>query len=73
MEQKITLTLARADAETLLSSLRRRKERLCDIKQELCEPDEFEQEVAAYFEREDKVVERIITVLDSTLSTLPAA
>jgi DNA-directed RNA polymerase specialized sigma54-like protein len=45
MEQKITLTLARADAEGLVKSLRRRKQRLCDIKQEICEPeDDFELE-----------------------------
>ena len=68
MEQEITLTLARFDAEALIKSLRRRTERLCDIKQELCEPDEFERELAAYFEEENEVIERIITVLDSALS-----
>lgn len=72
MEQKITLSLARVDAEMLMKSLRRRTERLCDIKQELCEPDEFEREVAAYLEQENEVIERIIGVLDSALSALPA-
>jgi hypothetical protein len=72
MEQKITLSLARVDAEMLIKSLRRRTERLCDIKQELCEPDEFEQEVAAYLEQENEVIERIIGVLDKALSALPA-
>jgi hypothetical protein len=67
MEENITLTLNRVDAEMLVKSLRRRNERLCDIRKELCEPDEFEQELAAYFEQENKVIERIISDLHSAL------
>jgi hypothetical protein len=67
MEENITLTLNRVDAEMLVKSLQRRNERLCDIRKELCEPDEFEQELAAYFEQENKVIERIISDLHSAL------
>ncbi len=67
MEQSITLTLARVDAEMLVRSLQRRNERLCDIRQELCEPDEFEQELSAYIEQENELVERIIATLHSAL------
>jgi hypothetical protein len=73
MEQKITLTLARADAEGLVKSLRRRKQRLCDIKQEICEPeDDFELEELGYFEQEDEVVERILTALHVALESPPS-
>ena len=48
MEQKITLTLKRVDAEALIKCLQHRQERLCDIKREICpaetaEPFEHEQ------------------------------
>lgn len=71
MEQKITLTLNRADAEMLVTCLRRRGERLCHIRQELCEPDEFEREELAFFEQESEVVERVLRQLDSALETIP--
>jgi hypothetical protein len=64
MEHKITLALAHADVEGLVKSLQRRKQRLCDIKQEICEPeDDFEREELGYFEQEDEVVERVLTAL----------
>jgi hypothetical protein len=73
MEQKITLTLARADAEGLVKSLRHRKQRLCDIKQEICEPeDDFEREELGYFEQEDEVVERVLTALHVALESPPS-
>ena len=73
MEQKITLTLARSDAEGLVKSLRRRKQRLCDIKQEICEPeDDFEREELGYFEQEDEVVERVLTALHVALESPPS-
>lgn len=68
MEQTVVLTLARADAETLVECLRRRDERLCDIRREICEPEAFEREEMAYFEREHEVVERIMTALRATLN-----
>lgn len=72
MEQTIVLTLARGDAEALVDSLRRRSERLCDIKKELCEPEpgeEFDREESAYFEKENEVVERVLTALHAVLKT----
>lgn len=72
MEQTIVLTLARSDAEALVNSLRRRGERLCDIRKELCEPDaadNFEREELAYFDQENALVERILTDLDALLKT----
>ncbi|MBG0811710.1 hypothetical protein IY145_20365 [Methylosinus sp. H3A] len=74
MEPKIVLTLARSDAEALVVSLRRRFERLCDIRKELCEPDEFdelEREERAYFDAENALVERIIGVLAQALEEDP--
>jgi len=70
MEQEITLTLKRADVEVLVKSLRRRKERLCDIRRELCGPepsDELEREELAYFEEENAVVERVMMALRAVL------
>ena len=67
MEQQVTLTLDRADAEILVKSLEHRKERLCDIKQELCEPDPFEQELADYCEQEEAVIGRVMTALRALL------
>jgi hypothetical protein len=70
MQSTITLELARGDAEALVVSLRRRFERLCDIRQELCEPeesDELEREERAYFDAENALVERIIGVLSRAL------
>jgi hypothetical protein len=75
MEQEITLKLSQADAEILLRSLRHRSERLCDIRRELCEPepcDELEREEAAFFEEENAVVERAISVLGAALGMAPA-
>jgi hypothetical protein len=75
MEQTIVLTLARSDAEALMSSLRRRSERLCDIRRELCEPDEadaLEREERAYIEEENAVVERVLMALNAVLS-VPAS
>lgn len=71
MEQTIVLTLARSDAEALVSSLRRRSERLCDIRRELCEPEEadaLERQERAYFEEESAVVERVLMALSATLA-----
>lgn len=70
MEPNIMLTLARSDAEALVGSLRRRFERLCDIRKEICEPDEFdelEREERAYFDAENALVERIIGELTRAL------
>lgn len=70
MQSTITLELARSDAEALVGSLRRRFERLCDIRRELCEPEEFdelEREERAYFDAENALVERIIGVLSRAL------
>lgn len=70
MQSTITLELARGDAEALVGSLRRRFERLCDIRRELCEPEEFdelEREERAYFDAENALVERIIDVLSRAL------
>lgn len=74
MEPKIALTLARGDAEALMGCLRRRFERLCDIRKELCEPDEFdelEREERAYFDAENVLVERIIGELARALEEEP--
>jgi hypothetical protein len=71
MDQTITLSLARSDAETLVGALRRRAERLCDIRRELCEPDEadeLERQERAFFEAESAVVERVLAALDGALS-----
>lgn len=71
MEQTVVLTLARSDAETLVGSLRRRAERLCDIRRELCEPEEgdaLEREERAYFEEESAAVERVLAALDAVLT-----
>jgi hypothetical protein len=70
MQPNIVLTLARRDAEALVGSLRRRFERLCDIRKELCEPDEFdelEREERAYFDAENALVERVIVELTRAL------
>lgn len=70
MEQTVVLTLARSDAEALVDSLRRRWERLCDIRKEICEPDpseDFEREELAFFEQENEVVERVLTALRAVL------
>jgi hypothetical protein len=72
MEQDITLTLTLGDAEMLVQTLMRRRQRLCDIRQEICEPDEFEQEEAAFFEQEEEVVGRILAALRSALAKSPA-
>ncbi|ATQ66623.1 MULTISPECIES: hypothetical protein [Methylosinus] len=71
MEQTVTFSLARSDAEALVGTLRRRAERLCDIRRELCEPeegDELERQERAFFEAENAVVERVLAVLDGALS-----
>ena len=47
MEQKMTVTLKRVDAEALIKCLQHRQERLCDIKREICPAetaDPFEHE-----------------------------
>ena len=72
MEQKITLTLKRVDAEALIKCLQHRQERLCDIKREICpaetaEPFEYEQ--CGYFEQEEEVVGRVLEVLRVGLET----
>jgi hypothetical protein len=75
MKSAVTMTLDRADAEILERSLHRRKERLCDIKQEICSPENeepYEQEECAYFEREDEVVGRILEALRVALRATPA-
>jgi len=74
MEGRITFALDRADADLLIKSLQCRKERLCDIRRELCDQgptDEFEREEFAFFEREEAAVQRIITELRATLETAP--
>jgi hypothetical protein len=74
MEGKITLALDRADAELLIKSLQCRKERLCDIRQELCDQDpadELEREELVYFEQQEAAVQRIITELRATLEMAP--
>jgi|APFre7841882630_1041343.scaffolds.fasta_scaffold355656_1 hypothetical protein len=74
MEGKITLALDRADAELLIKSLQCRKERLCDIRQELCDQgpaDEFEREELVYFEQQEAAVQRIIAELRATLEMAP--
>ncbi|HXY59742.1 MAG TPA: hypothetical protein VEH76_14315 [Methylocystis sp.] len=66
MGDAVKLTLDRADAEVLLRSLERRKERLCDIRQEICPPETaepYDQEQCAYFEQEDAVVGRVLEAL----------
>lgn len=73
MEQTVVLAIARSDAETLVESLRRRGERLCDIRREICEPEPFEQEEMAYFERENEVVDRVVAALQAALTTSPRA
>jgi hypothetical protein len=73
MEQTVVLTLARRDAERLVGSLRRRSERLCDIRRELCEADEgdeLERQERAFFEEESAVVERVLAALDAILAPL---
>jgi hypothetical protein len=75
MEQTIVLTLARSDAEALVGSLRRRSERLCDIRRELCEQgeaDELERQERAYFEEENDVVERVLAALNAVLAASAA-
>lgn len=72
MEEKITLTLDRAEAEILIKSLQRREERLCEIRRELCEPkmlEEYEREELAYFERENRLVERILSALRAIMAS----
>jgi len=71
MAQEITLTLKRVDAEALVKSLQHRKQKLCDIRRELCKPepsDELEREELAYFEEEDAVVERVMLALRAVLA-----
>jgi hypothetical protein len=75
MKSAVTMTLDRADAEILERSLQRRKERLCDIRQEICPPENeepYEQEECAYFEQEDEVVGRILEALRVALQATPA-
>lgn len=71
MEQTVVLTLARSDAEALVSSLRRRGETLSDIKKELCEgedpSEEFDREELAFFEQENQAVERVLMALRAVL------
>ena len=72
MEQEIKLTLKRVDAEVLVKSLEHRKQRLCDIRREICPPEHvepYEQEECAYFEQEDQVVERVLEALRVGLET----
>lgn len=74
MGETIVLALARSDAEALVGSLRRRAERLCDIRRELCEPEEadaLEREERAYFEAENAAVERVLAALDAVLTAPP--
>jgi hypothetical protein len=75
MERTITLTLDGDDAEILVNSLAHRKQRLCDMRRELCGPDpedELEREELAYCERENEVVERVLTRLRAILEAAPA-
>ena len=72
MEQKITLTLKRVDAEALIECLQHRQERLCDIKREIWSAetaDPYEHEQCGYFEREDEVVGRVLEALRVGLET----
>ncbi|BDV33706.1 hypothetical protein [Methylocystis iwaonis] len=74
MTGEITLTLSREHAEILLRTLLNRNERLCDIRQQLCEPessDELGREEGAFFEEENAVVQRVISTLCSALETVP--
>jgi hypothetical protein len=74
MTGAVTMTLDRADAEILARSLHHRKERLCDIRQEICLPENaepYEQEECAYFEQEDEVVGRILEALRVALERAP--
>lgn len=76
MEGKITLALDRADVELLIKSLQCRKERLCDIRQELCAPepaDELEREELAFFEQQEAAVQRIVTELRATMEMAPTS
>lgn len=75
MTRAVTMTLDRADAEILARSLQHRKERLCDIRQEICSPENeepYEQEECTYFEQEDEVVGRILEALRVALQTTRA-
>ena len=70
MSRAVTLTLDRGDAEILVKSLQRRKERLCDIRREVCPPDDaepYEQEECAYFTQEEEVVGRVTEALRAVL------
>jgi hypothetical protein len=72
MEHQITLTLKRADAEIFFKSLQHRKERLCDIKREICSPESaepYETEECVYFEQEEEVVGRVLEALRVGLDT----
>ena len=72
MEQKITVTLKRVDAEELIKCLQQRQEGLCDIKREICPAetaDPYEHEQCGYFEREDEVVGRVLEALRVGLET----
>ena len=75
MDQAVKLMLERVDAEILVKSLQRRKERLCDIRQEICsaeEADPYDQEQCAFFSKEDEVVERVLAALRVALETTTA-
>ena len=75
MDQAVKLMLDRVDAEILVKSLQRRKERLCDIRQEICSPvdaDPYDQEECAFFSKEDEVVERVLAALRVALETTTA-
>ena len=75
MDQAVKLMLDRVDAEILMKSLQRRKERLCDIRQEICPPedaDPYDQEQCAFFSKEDEVVERVLAALRLALETTTA-
>jgi len=70
MARAVALTLDRTDAEVLERSLLHREERLCDIKREICPPenvDPYEQEQCAYFTQEDEVIGRILNALRRAL------
>ena len=75
MDQAVKLMLDRVDAEILMKSLQRRKERLCDIRQEICPPedaDPYDQEQCSFFSKEDDVVERVLAALRVALETTTA-
>ena len=75
MDQAVKLMLDRVDAEILMKSLQRRKERLCDIRQEICPPedaDPYDQEQCSFFSKEDDVVERVLAALRVALETTAA-